>query len=178
MKLNLIKFSAIFVCLLCAAFPAQAQKRKTTTRKAKTTVAANTTAPTATVEIKSGAEKVSTQIKNLSKFIYKLGDIAINTENLQQEITAGKASRNAPNLYQKNKQAVVTSIKDFRAGFAALEIEFRTKPALRNYLGQIQGISEMTGLAEDQAASGQLVESGKTLLMVVEKLADTLAVLP
>jgi hypothetical protein len=36
----------------------------------------------------------------------------------------------------------------------------------------------MTGTAEDQAAGGQLRESGKTLLLVIEKLADTLAALP
>jgi hypothetical protein len=36
----------------------------------------------------------------------------------------------------------------------------------------------MTGTAEDQASAGQLRESGKTLLLVIEKLADTLAVLP
>lgn len=177
MKMTLVKCSAVLACLLCLTFSAQAQKRKTTTRKAKPTVAVNNTV-TSSADIKSGAEKVSTQIKNLSKYIYKLGDIAINTETLEQEIETGRASRNAPTLYRKNKQAVVTSIRDFRAGFAALEVEFRTKPALKIYLGQIQGISDMTGLAEDQAAAGQLVESGKTLLMVVEKLSDTLAALP
>ena len=176
MKTISIKFGAIVLCLLCLTVSMNAQKRKPATRKAKTTVAATTV--TATAEIKSGANKVSTQIKNLSKFIYKLGDIAINTENLEREIAAGKGSRNAPNLYQKNKQAVVLSIRDFRAGFAALEIEFRTKPALKNYLFPIQGISDMTGLAEDQATAGQLVESGKTLLLVIEKLSDALAVLP
>jgi hypothetical protein len=174
MKINLIKSLAIFLCLFCFAFSAQAQKRKTTTKKPKT----DTTAVTTTAEIKSGAEKVSTQIKNLSKFIYSLGDVARVTEDLDREIAAGKASRNAPALNAKNKQAVVTTIKNLRAGFAALEIEFRTKPALKNYLFQIQGISDMTGVAEDQAAAGQLTESGKTLLQVVEKLADTLAALP
>ena len=177
MKVNLIKFAALLGCLLSLSLAAQAQKRKPASKKIRTTTVANTTTAT-TAELKAGAGKVSTQIKNLSKFIYKLGDIAINTENLDREIAAGKASRNAPNLYQKNKQAVVASINGFRAGFAALEVEFRTKPALRNYLAQIQGISDMTGIAEDQAAAGQLVESGKTLLLVIEKLSDTLAALP
>jgi hypothetical protein len=36
----------------------------------------------------------------------------------------------------------------------------------------------MSGEAEDQAAAGQLTNSGKTLLLVVEKLSDTLAALP
>ncbi len=175
MKNNLIKFTAIFACLACLAISVEAQKRRTPTRKARTTAAA---AATNSFEIKSGAEKVSTQIKNVSKFIYNLGGVARVIEDLDKDIAARKASRNAPELNQKIKQDVVTSITNLRAGLIALEIEFRTKPALKNYLFQIQGISDMSGRAEDQAAGGQFTESGKTLLLVVEKLSDTLAALP
>ena len=178
MKTNKIlkTFVAAFVCLLCLTFSANAQKRRTPTR---TTKAATTpTAALTSGEIRAGAEKVSVQIKNVSKFIYRLGDVARVIEDLDREISAGKASRNAPDLNAKNKQAVISTIKNLRAGLVALEIEFRTKPALRNYLFQIQGISDMTGTAEDQATAGQLTEAGKTLLLVIEKLADTLAALP
>jgi len=172
---NLITFIAILACLLGLTFSANAQKRKVTRKRTRpATVAATFT----TGEIKAGAEKVSTQIKNVTKFLYTLGSVAQVTESLNQEITAGKASRNAPNLYAKNKQAVVSSIRGIREGLAALEIEFRTKPALRTYLFKIQGISDMSGRAEDQASAGQLTDSGKTLLLVVEKLADTLTALP
>ena len=176
MKTNSIKFGAIIACLLCLTFSALAQKRKPTTGKTKRTVAVTSVATTA--EIKSGAEKVSTQIKNVSKFIYNLGGIAQVIEDLDKDIAARKASPNAPELYAKIKQDVITSIKNLRAGLAALEIQFRTKPALKTYLFQIQGISDMSGIAEDQATAGQLTESGKTLLMVIEKLSDTLAALP
>ena len=84
-------------------------------------------------------------------------------------------------IHSKNnqfKQDVIQSIRNLRAGLVALEIEFRTKPEIKNYLFQIQGISDMAGIAEDQATAGQLTESGKTLLFVVEKLSDTLAALP
>jgi len=174
---NLIIFAAVLTCVFVLTFSANAQKRKSPVKKKKTTATATTTA-TASSEIKLGAEKVSTQIKNLSKFIYKLGDIARVTEDLDREIAAGRASSNAPSLNERNKRAVVTAVKDLRTGFAALEVEFRTKPALKNYVSQIQGISDMTGLAEDQASAGQLIDSGKTLLLVVEKLTDTLASLP
>jgi hypothetical protein len=179
MKTNktLKTFVPAFACLLCLTFSANAQKRKTPTR---------TTKPAATVpsaaftnsEIRAGAGKVSIQIKNVSKFIYRLGDVARVIEDLDREIAAGKASRNAPGLNAKNKEAVISTIRNLRAGLVALEIEFRTKPALRNYLFQIQGISDMSGTAEDQATAGQLTESGKTLLLIIEKLADTLAALP
>ena len=174
MKTNLMKFTTIFACLLCLAFSVQAQKRKPTTKKTKSPTVATTTI-TASSELKLGAEKVSTQLKNVSKFIYNLGGIARIVEDLDKEIAAGKASRNAPGLNAKIKNDVVTSIKNLRAGLVALEIEFRTKPTLKTYLFQIQGISDMSGRAEDQATDGQLTESGKTLLLVVEKLSDTLA---
>jgi len=175
MKLNFTKYAAVFACLMCFAFSAQAQKRKPTPKKTKTTVATTTLT---TAELKAGAEKVSTQIKNVSKFIYKLGGIARVIEDLDKEIAARKASPNAPELNRKIKQDVIASIRNLRAGLAALEVEFRTKPALKTYLFQIQGISDMSGIAEDQATGGQFTESGKTLLMVIEKLSDTLAALP
>ena len=176
MKLNLTKSAAILACLLCLTFSAQAQKRKPAPRKSKAKAVVTSTANT--VELKASADKVSTQIKNVSKFIYVLGGVARVIEDLDQDIAAGKASRNAGDLNRKNKQSVITTMRNLRAGLAALEIEFRTKPALKNYLFQIQGISDMSGVAEDQATDGQLTESGKTLLMVVEKLSDTLAALP
>ncbi len=178
MKKSLIKSVAVFVCLLCLTFAATAQKRKPTGKRTVRPVASTVAATTNIADIKSGAEKVSTQIKNVSKFIYRLGDVARVIEDLDKEIAARKASRNAPELNAKNKQAVVTTIKNLRAGLVALEIEFRTKPALRNYLFQIQGISDMAATAEDQATAGRLTDSGRTLLLVVEKLADTLAALP
>jgi len=176
MKINLIKSATILAFVLCLTFSANAQKRKTTKKRTAKATASVTT--TNAVEIKAGANKVSTQIKNVSKFIYVLGDIARVIEDLDREIAARKASRSAPELNQKNRQAVITTMKNLRAGLVALEIEFRTKPALKNYLFQIQGISDMSGLAEDQATAGQLTESGKTLLLVIEKLSDTLVAMP
>ncbi len=176
MKITLIKFTAIFACLTFLAISADAQKRRTPTRKTRT--AASATAATNNFEIKSGAEKVSTQIKNVSKFIFVLGDVARVIEDLDREIKSGKASSRAVDLNAKNKESVNTTMRNLRAGLAALEIEFRTKPALKTYLFQIQGIADMSGVAEDQAAAGQLTESGKTLLTVIEKLSDALAALP
>jgi len=179
---NILKISAVFACLLCFTLSAEAQKRripvKKVTKPASTAVVNN--AAETNAEIKAGAEKVSTQIKNLSKFIYVLGGVAQGIQDIDKDIVSakGKVARNVVDQNTKNKQTVITTIRNLRAGIVALEIEFRTKPALRTYLPQIQGISDMTGIAEDQAMAGQLTESGKTLLLVVEKLADTLVVLP
>jgi hypothetical protein len=179
-KSILVKFAVVLVCLLGLSLPVAAQKKRATTRKTTTRPATTTPVSTATgsLEIKSGAEKVSIQLKNVTKFIYVLGDVARVIEDLDKEIKAGKASRAATDLNTKNKQGVVRTITGLRTGLAALEVEFRTKPALRPYLVNIQGITDMSGNAEDQANSGQLRQAGKTLLAVVEKLSDTLAALP
>ncbi len=177
MKITLIKLGVILMCLFCLNFSANAQRRKTAAKKPRTT-AVKPNAAASTLEIKVGAEKVSTQLKNVTKFIYNLGGVARVIEDLDQEIAARRASRNAPQLNAKIKQDVIASIRNLRAGLVTLEIEFRTKLALKNYLFQIQGISDMAGRAEDQASDGQFTESGKTLLIVVEKLSDTLALMP
>jgi len=172
---NLTKLLTVLICVVCLTISAAAQKRRSAGKRTKAPVAA---AAMSSVELRDGAQKVSTQIKNVSKFVYSLGGVARIIEDLDREIAARKASANAPELNAKNKQAVVSTIKNLRAGLAALEVEFRTKPALRNYLFQIQGIAELTGVAEDQASGGQLTESGRSLLLVIEKLSDTLAALP
>lgn len=177
MKKNITKTAIIGFCLLLLTFAADAQKRRPK-RVRKSRPAATAPASNNGSEIKKAADQVATQIKNISKFLYNLGGVARVIEDLDNDIAARRASRNASALNTKNKQAVVTTLKNLRAGLAALEVDFRTKPALRVYLFQIQGISDLTGLAEDQAADGQLIESGRTLLMVVEKLSDTLAALP
>jgi hypothetical protein len=69
---------------------------------------------------------------------------------------------------------VLQSIRNVRAGVVQLENDFHSKPELRGYIPFIQGVSEAVGLAEDQAVGGQLNNSGKTLLDVVNRLTDTL----
>ncbi|CAN5214007.1 hypothetical protein BH10ACI1_BH10ACI1_31120 [soil metagenome] len=175
MKTNkyLLKISVFLVCLLLLTVSAEAQ-RKRTTKKTTTTTTTNTTTTT-TAEIKDGANKVSIQIKNLTKFLYLLGTIAQGIEDIDKDTKAPQA---AIDKNTKNKQAVITTIRNLRAGLAALEIEFRTKPALKTYNLQIEGISALCGQSEDLAVGGKFLESGKPLLLVVEKLSDTLVAMP
>lgn len=176
-KNNLIKFIAVLVCLLCLASGAVAQRRKTSTRK--TTRPAPSAAVNSNAEIKAAAAKVSIQVKNLTKFIFVLGGVAKDLEAIDTDIRSGRITRSSTiDQNTKNKQAVVTTIRNLRAGLVALEIDFRAKPALRNYVFQIGGISDAAGTAEEQAQAGQFTESGKTLLRIVEKLSDGLVAMP
>lgn len=160
--------------VLTFSFAAQAQKKKPTTTKKPTTNVTTTNA----LEIKQGAEKVSIQLKNVTNFIYKLGGIATGIEDTDREAKAGKLSKAAADKNAQFKQAVIQSIRNLKAGLAALEIEFRTKPALKNYLLQMQGVTDLATQSEDLAVAGSFTESGKSLILVVEKLADVLTAMP
>ena len=177
-KLNgnfLMKSAVLILCLLTISFTATAQKKKPVTKPKTTAVSTVTNA----AEIRASAEKVSIQVKNVSKFIYLLGGVANNIEAIDADIRAKKITRKESiDQNAKNKQAVIQSIQNLRAGLAALEIEFRTKPAIKLYNLQIQGITDLAATAEDLATNGQLTESGKTLLLVIEKLSDTLVAMP
>lgn len=177
-KLNsALKFLAIILCLTSFSFVANAQK-KTTKKKP---VPKTTTAPivnTNAIDIRSGADKVSIQIKNVSKFVYILGGFARAIEDLDKEAKTRKISQAASDANNKNKQAVIQGIRNIRAGIIALEEEFRTKPGLRLYSVRIDGISNSVADAENQAASGQITASGNTLLLVIERLTDALSALP
>lgn len=177
---KLLMMLTVVVCLLSFVFEANAQqKRRRTTRRAKAPVTTPAQPPAAALEVKEGSQKVSTQIKNVSKFLYVLGGVARNIEAVDADIKARRTTRRETiDQNERAKQTVFTSIKNLQEGLAPIEIEFRTKAGLRAYLPQISGVTEMTGQAADQAAAGQLTESGRTLLMVIEKLSDTLAALP
>lgn len=182
-KNSFINLTIILVCLLGLTMTATAQKRRTTKRKT-TKPTATKTADTAVskeaanAEFRAGAEKVATQIKNVSKFIFLLGSVAQGIEDVDKAVKAGNANRATADQNERNKQDVVTTIRNLRAGLAALESDFQNSPTLRLYIFHIQGISDISAIAEQQAANGQLTESGKTLLQVIDKLSDTVAALP
>lgn len=166
------------VILVLTAFalsaPAQRRTKKSTTPK---TTAAATTAATA-AEIRAGAEKVSVQLNNVAKFNYFLGRIATGLEDM--DAAARKTPLKEPTLskHRTNRGAVVQGIRNLRAGLAALEIEFRTKPGLKRFEFQISGIADLVGQSEELAAGGQFTEGGRVLLQVIQKLSDTLVAMP
>lgn len=129
-------------------------------------------------ELRAGADKVSVQLKNVTKFLYTLGGIAVRIEDLDIEARSRPISRAAAETNEENKQKVMQAIRNLRAGISALEVEFRAKPVLGKYLLQMQGITDLSAQCEDLAAAGRYSEAGKPLLLLVERLSDTLAAMP
>jgi hypothetical protein len=161
------QMSVMLLCLLGLAGAAAAQKKPVRKAAAKTTAKPVVN----TMAVRDESEKIAIQIKDIAKFLYFLG----GTNQLIISIDSDpKASVNAKNQSNAGKQGVIKAIKNVRAGVVQLEGEFHEKPELRPYIPLIQGVSEMAGVAEDQASGGQINNAGKTLLEVVYKLTDTL----
>jgi hypothetical protein len=167
----------VLAVLLTFAASAEAQRKKPTTRKTPTTKTTPITT-TNTLEVRDGANKVSIQIKNVTKFLYLLGGIASGIETADKEVKSGKLKGALVEENNQNKQKVIASIRNLKAGLAALETEFNAKPSLRNYIFQIQGITGLATQSEDLATAGRFSDSGRVFLAVVEKLSDTLVAMP
>jgi uncharacterized phage infection (PIP) family protein YhgE len=120
-------------------------------------------------------QKVSNQITNVTKFLYLLGGIAKGIEDIDKDKRANAQAIAANN---ENKKNVQQTIRNLRAGLAALEVDFRTKPSLKPYLAHIEGISDLAGQSETLAMSNRFADAGRPLVTVVGKLADALAEMP
>lgn len=124
-----------------------------------------------------GAQRVAEQIKLLSRFIYLLGGANSGIAAVDEAVRRNEAS---PTLVQQNQQSktrVKSSISAFREGLDKLEIDFRATPELQPYYIKLAGVAAGAASAEEQAAANQFDRSGRTLLDVVNRLADVLVVM-
>ncbi len=156
-------------------YPPKPKVVTTSTLPGKTTTPKTDNSPAATADRVEVAQKVSNQITNVTKFLYLLGGIAKGIEDIDND---KKANRQAIEANAENKKNVQQTIRNLRAGLAALETEFQTKPQLKPYFQAIQGISDLAGQSETLANTNRFADAGRPLVTVVGKLADTLAEMP
>ena len=152
---------------------AMAQTRKRTSAKPKPT--ASTTTPNATRT--AGATRVADQIKFLTKFIYLLGGVASGIASVDE---AARRNEAPPAILQKNEQSKVTvksSITGFRESLDKLEVDFRATPELQPYYIKLAGVASGAANAEQLAATNQFDAAGRSLLGVVNRLADVLVIM-
>lgn len=168
---NTTKSIAVVIALILALSLSAAAQKKPVVKKP-------VVPPPASLDVKDAKTKVANQIKNISKFMFILGTTASGLEQTERDMKAGKLNAVAKDKHNQFKQQILLSIRNIKAGLSDLETSFRSKPALRNYLLQIQGITELSMQSEDLASTGQFTESGRPFLAIIEKLTDTLAALP
>jgi hypothetical protein len=152
--------------------PAQTRRRRPP-KRSTSTVAANAATERQSAELLAGRQRIATQIKTLTQFLYLLGGISKAVE------TAEQARRNqqtiSPEQIQQTKLKVKESVRNLRAGLDSLEMSFRSNPTLATSFPYISGVALIGEAAESQVAGGRLDEAGRTLIRAVNKLTDALA---
>jgi hypothetical protein len=179
---KIMKITRSLICVLAftilLAGIATAQRRPVRRPAPRPTPRKTTTSTMPPLEVRAARVKVSNQLSNVNQFVKTLLPIAQNIETMDREIMTRKVKKQSIDLNQANKKKVLTAISSMRQALASLESEFRTKPDLKRYLMNIQGITDLATQSEDFAIAGKFVSSADPLRGVSRKLNDTLAVMP
>lgn len=172
-----IKFIGLAVlCVFVLTFSAAAQKKRST--RSKKTVAAKPNAAANAAAIAAGEQRVSDQIKTLSRFIYLLGSSTTLIKAVDEDAKKGKLSQSAIQQSEAGKKGLILTIVTFKNALLKLEDDFRANPALRPYLLQLTGVGELAETAEQQARANNFDQAGRTMLEVLNQLTDTLQAMP
>ncbi|HSE99032.1 MAG TPA: hypothetical protein VLD57_12260 [Blastocatellia bacterium] len=163
----------VLVCVILFPDIASSQTRRRTQQRRRPP--ATSTVDKSAAEIRAARERVSTQIKNLSLFLYLFGGIVKGIESSDQAARNSEASSAAIDQNERNKARVKESLRNVRQGLEKLELDLRANPALRSLHPYLAGVALAAETAESQAAANRFDEAGKTLLKIVNQLTDGLA---
>jgi hypothetical protein len=175
-QLRWVSFTAFALLIFVGGANAQkkAPKKPSTSRNAATT----TQKLVPPLEVRAAREKADIQLSNVNEFLARLAPLAANLETAIADQKAGKLKTATSGRIDKARTDLVQAVHDIGGALNTLESEFRTKPALSRYLPTIQGIAELAAESEDAASAGRFVASKEPLRKVVQKLTDTLALMP
>ena len=167
----------VLTCIVLSSSTAASQTRKRSPSK-RASVSASY-AEKAQVEVRAGRERIATQIKALTQFLYLLGGISKGIETAEQVNRYREESSLAISAEQieRNKAKVKDSIANLRVGLGQLEASFRSNPALQSYYPNLSGVARIGQMAESQAAASNFDQAGRSLIAAVNKLADALVAL-
>jgi hypothetical protein len=160
------------IMLLSTAALAQTRRRPAPKRKAPVS---KPVVEKSLAALQAGRERISSQVKTLSQFLYLYGGIIKGIESADQAARSGGASSIAMEQNERIKTRVKESIKNVREGLDKLEVDFRSSAELRSFYAYISGVARVGETAETQAAANRFDEAGRSLLKAVNQLADALA---
>ena len=172
-QLKFIVSAVLLLTIFAAA--ADAQKKSTKKSSVRSASAVKTIPP---LDVRTAREKTETQRDNVNFWIDKLGPIAVTLESLDATYAKKRPTASTAAKQEENKKKFVAMLRNLRDDLAMLESEFRTKPALRKYLVNVDGVSNFAAQAEDSAIAGKFVASKQPLREASKKLTDALAVMP
>ena len=124
-----------------------------------------------------GAQRVAEQVKNLARFTYLLGGISSTIAAVDDAGRRNEVSQAGLQQNEQRKATVKSSFRGFREGLDKLEIDFRTTPELQPYYIKLAGVAAGAAPAEEQAQANQIDTAGRTLLNVINRLADVLVIM-
>ncbi|HEY6660648.1 MAG TPA: hypothetical protein VI031_05890 [Pyrinomonadaceae bacterium] len=165
--------TVLLTVILFAPSTALSQTRGRSTRPKP---AAAKTPPVSQVRT-TGATRVAEQIKLLTQFIYVLGKVTSSIAAADEAARRNEASPTVLQQTQQSKTRLRTTIQDVREGLDKLEIDFRATPELQPFYIKLAGVAAGAATAEEQAAANQFDAAGRTLLNVINRLADVLVVM-
>ncbi|HSF24781.1 MAG TPA: hypothetical protein VLE20_11190 [Blastocatellia bacterium] len=164
----------VFIVVFSVTAASQTRKRSSTKRGAQPSASF---AQKEQAEVRAGRERIASQIKTLTQFLYLFGSISKTIETAEQinrnreDSSAGMSAERI----EQNKAKVKDSIRNVRVGLDQLEASFRNNAALHTYYPNLAGVARIGQTAESQAAANNLDQAGRTLITAVNKLADVLA---
>ena len=124
-----------------------------------------------------GATRVAEQVKNIARFTYLLGGITGSINAVDDAAKRNEVSQAGLQQNQESKAKVKASFRGFREGLDKLEIDFRSTPELQPYYIKLAGVAAGAATAEEQANANQFDAAGRTLLNVINRLADVLVIM-
>lgn len=161
----------ILLCILAAFIVGTGAAQTTAVRQRKATGAKAAAKRDPRAE---AAGRVAEQVKVLAKFLYLFGSIRKDLAATDAALKSGEAKSDLATQARRNKAALLSSLQNVRDGLDKLEADFRFTPQLQPYYLKLKGVAEAASGAEEQAASGDYEDAGRTLLEVVNQLTDVL----
>jgi hypothetical protein len=124
-----------------------------------------------------GAQQIAEQIKNVAKFTYLMGSITSTIAAVDEAAKKNEVSQAGLQQNEQQKAKVKAGFRGFREGLDKLEIDFRSTPELQPYYIKLAGVASGAASAEEQANANQFDAAGRTLLNVINRLADVLVIM-
>ncbi|MCI0387468.1 MAG: hypothetical protein MOB07_01685 [Acidobacteria bacterium] len=166
MKRISIFLLAALIAILCAPQESFLAQKKQPARRAKP-------APTPVPDMRAEASQVAMQIKNISNFIYVYGKIVNSLEVADEQVKNKQTSPEIQARNQKSKDALILRISDLQAGLENMAKSFKANPRLQVQYLKLTYATDAVINAKRLAAAGRYEEAGKSLVLVIERLADT-----
>ena len=161
------------LCLMLLPSIAAAQRRRGAPAPRRTPAASSTQRRSAPA-LTDGRLRVADQIKILTRFLYLFARASSSVEMIDEQARRGRITPQEAGLISKNKAALQTNLANVRDGLDQLELRFRTTSGLERYYPRLVGVAAGAAKAEEQAASNQLEQAGRSLLDTIARLTDVL----